>query len=62
MNGDELDASREGKNKPYKVTSPLHLLNQSFTFLLSLSPRKLFLSTFMFRRRFGMFLVQERGQ
>lgn len=36
MNGDELDGSREGKNKPYKVTSPLHLLNQSFTFLLSL--------------------------
>jgi hypothetical protein len=60
MNGDELDASREGKNKPYKVTSPLHLLNHLHS--CSLSPRKLFLSTFMFRRRFGMFLVQERGQ
>lgn len=38
MNGGELDAPHEGKNKPYKVTSPLHLLNQSFTFLRSLSP------------------------
>jgi CO dehydrogenase/acetyl-CoA synthase beta subunit len=36
MNGDELDASREGKNKPYKVTSPLHLLNHLHS--CSLSP------------------------